>query len=296
MGAAFLDLARQGKNRWWRYVLSLIVILFCWLILGSLPYLLLSVAVTLARYPNIRITPTGIAGIDPLLTFILLNFSFVMLLVGLWFAVRWIHQRRFTTLITPQPSIRWRRIGQGLSAWFIFAFLSSLVEFLYRPAAFQITFDPFRFVPFAVAILILTPVQTSAEELLFRGYLMQSSSLITRWRPFVLALPAFLFTLGHLANPEIQSGFWLLVAYYFGFGLFAGLITLRDDSLELALGVHAANNLWGALFANYANSALQTPAVVTATSIDAVFNLVSFVVTAILFYLLFFGRRQGVRP
>ncbi len=285
MGAAFLDLVRLGRNRWWRYLLSIVVILFVWLVLGSIPYLLLLIGVSLITHPNTLTTPPEV---DPLLTFIFLNFSFVALLLGLWLAVRVIHQRKFITLITPRPPINWRRIGLGFAIWFVLSFLSSVAEFLYRPAAFQLTFDLAKYVPFAIAALILTPLQTSAEELLFRGYLMQACSLITKWLPFVLALPAFLFMLGHLANPEMESGFWLLVAYYFGFGLFAGLVTLRDNSLELALGIHAANNLWAALFANYANSALQTPAIVTTTSTDATFNLITFLLAAAIFYLTVF--------
>ncbi len=294
MGAAFLDLVRLGRNRWWRYLLSIVVILFFWLIVGSVPYILLVAALVLTRNPNIQLTPAGITGIDPLLNFIILNFSFLTLLAGLWFAVRVIHQRKFITLITPQPAINWRRIGQGFAVWFALAFLGSAAEFLYRPAAFQLTFDPVKFVPFVVAALILTPLQTSAEELLFRGYIMQSISLITKWRPFVLTLPAVLFMLGHLANPEMESGFWPTTAYYLGFGLFAGLVTLRDDHLELSLGIHAANNLWAALFANYANSALQTPAIVTTASTDADFNLIAFLISAVIFYLLVFrGRLVG---
>ena len=35
----YLALAQLGRNRWWRYVLGALVILFFWLVLGYVPYL-----------------------------------------------------------------------------------------------------------------------------------------------------------------------------------------------------------------------------------------------------------------
>jgi hypothetical protein len=49
--------------------------------------------------------------------------------------------------------------------------------------------------------------------------------------------------------------------YYIGTGLFLGIITLMDDGMELALGFHAANNLFAALLVTSDWSALQTDAV-----------------------------------
>jgi hypothetical protein len=38
------------------------------------------------------------------------------------------------------------------------------------------------------------------------------------------------------------------------------VITLLDDGLELAIGAHTANNLWGALVVSFPGSVLDTPA------------------------------------
>ncbi|MBD0270267.1 MAG: hypothetical protein ICV77_18500, partial [Cyanobacteria bacterium Co-bin8] len=38
MSQSFLAAAHQGRNAWWRYVLAIVLILFFWFILGSIPY------------------------------------------------------------------------------------------------------------------------------------------------------------------------------------------------------------------------------------------------------------------
>ncbi|MRS04469.1 hypothetical protein EG832_14815 [bacterium] len=67
-------------------------------------------------------------------------------------------------------------------------------------------------------------------------------------------------------------------------------MTLKSNRLEFALGIHAANNLITVLFTNYTDSALPSPAIFTATVLDPVFNLVSFLMgMGILWMLLFKG-------
>ena len=58
--------------------------------------------------------------------------------------------------------------------------------------------------------------------------------------------------------------------------------------MELALGMHAANNLFAALFANYTVTALPSPALFTIQTLDPVYSLVSLVIGIIVFYILYF--------
>jgi len=133
-------------------------------------------------------------------------------------------------------------------------------------------------------IFIFTPIQTSAEELFFRGYLLQAWGHVLK-NPVGLALiNGILFMLPHLANPEVASGPVLLALYYFGIGAFFAFITLRDNGLELAIGAHAANNMYAAIFANYTDSVLPTDSIFTVTELDPLFGLLSFAVIAGVFY------------
>lgn len=139
-------------------------------------------------------------------------------------------------------------------------------------------------------VFLLTPIQTSAEELFYRGYLMQGLSLLTR-NPVVLTIATSLaFAIPHFNNPEMQRGFLLGALNYFLWGVFAAVITLQDNGLELALGVHAANNLFIFLFLNTPDSVLPTPAMWTYVGpIHAGEDLIGTLLYSALFYFIFFG-------
>ena len=157
-----------------------------------------------------------------------------------------------------------------------------------------VVFDARRFFPFAVVVLLLTPMQTTAEELLFRGYLLQATGHLGRNFWILALVNGFLFMVPHLGNPELAASAILLPLFYLSIGAFFAFITLRDNSAELAIGAHAANNLYSALFANYTNSALQTESIFLVTELDAVYALASFWAMAILFYLVLL--RRGEKP
>jgi membrane protease YdiL (CAAX protease family) len=53
-----------------------------------------------------------------------------------------------------------------------------------------------------------------------------------------------------------------MMMYYIVAGLLLAVMTIMDDRLELALGVHWATNLFGTVFVNYESSALQTHSLV----------------------------------
>ncbi|MEW5941800.1 MAG: CPBP family intramembrane glutamic endopeptidase, partial [Chloroflexota bacterium] len=132
------------------------------------------------------------------------------------------------------------------------------------------------------------PIQTSSEELFFRGYLIQNIGLKLK-HPLALSfVSGVLFTLPHLANPEVAEDALLVPLFYFFFGAFATYVSLRDNGLELPLGMHAGNNLFTALFVNATVTALPTPAVFTVTEFDVVYNLVAPIVAMVIFYVLMF--------
>lgn len=294
----FLDLTHRGKTEWWRYLVSLLLIVFFWFVLGSVPAVALVVYAGIDENPSTSVDlATGfVDGIDPMINFVVLNLSFIALLIGLFLAVRFIHQRPFHTLITPYKQINWQRIAQGFGVYLLLVFLASLVEYALNPEIYTLTLQPARFIPFTLLILIFTPLQTSAEELFFRGYLLQAAGHFGRNFIVLSLVNGVIFMIPHLANPEIESGPVLLALYFVGIGAFLAYITLRDNGLELALGAHAANNVYTAVFANYTNSVLPTESIFTVTELNPAFGLAALVVMATLFLIYFFVMRPAHRP
>jgi len=78
--------------------------------------------------------------------------------------------------------------------------------------------------------------------------------------------------------------------YYVSAGLFLGLITILDDSLDLALGVHAATNIFGALILSYEGGAMQTDSLFKTSTIDPIVMSIAFIATAIIFILICYKR------
>ena len=276
--ARYLALVHQGRNQWWRYGTGLALVLCCWLVLGYLPYFWL--------VAGDRVTTLGF--------YIAVNFSIVMMLAGLALAMRFLHHRPLMTLVSPERRFAWRRAGQAAVVWGIIGLVAAVVEHGLYPERYYLSFDRCAFFVFAAIAVVLTPIQTTTEELLFRGYVMQALSLFMR-RPFAIAVvSALVFTLPHLMNPEVRHGALLLAASYFTIGLLLAVITLRDGRLELAIGVHAANNLMLALVANYEGSALMSESIFTARELDPVYSFISLAAGAVAFYWLFFGRRGSI--
>lgn len=87
-----------------------------------------------------------------------------------------------------------------------------------------------------VVVVLLVPVQATAEEYIFRGYLMQSIGRWLRHPAFAILLPVPLFVLGHGYDLLGQIGVGL-------FALAAGWLTWRTGGLEAAIALHVVNNL-----------------------------------------------------
>lgn len=295
---SFLDQVRLGQTEWFRYFVGIVLILFFWFVLGGL-FVLVPVLWAMADgNPETAVNlETGlVTGINPLFNFMAAMLTFAPLIVGIFVVVRFVHGRPFRSIITPAKKLNWQRLGQGFALWLLLAALASLVEYLLHPEIYSLVFNARRFVPFALFALLLVPMQTSAEELLFRGYLLQTTGHFSRNIWFLGLINGLLFMVPHLGNPELAASAILLPLFYFSFGALFAFITLRDNSAELALGAHAANNLYSALFANYNNSALQTESVFLVTELDAVYGLVSLWVMGGIFYFVLLGRRRAVPP
>jgi len=284
----YLQIARNGRNDWWRYLISFPTILMIWLGVGTIPVVLLMAYVLMDGDPATSFSGTGFAGIYVVLEFLVTILTFIPFIVAPLLAVRFIHARSLRTLVTGEARIRWGRIFAGAGVWFVIAALISIAEALLYPGRYVLTFQAATLIVYAAIALIFVPIQTSAEELFFRGYLLQWMGLRLKNKWILALLNGVLFFLPHIVNPEMATNFTLIGLGYFAIGFFFTLITLQDNGMELALGMHAANNLFAALFANYTISALPSPALFTVQTLDPVYSLLSVVIGMTVFYMIFF--------
>ena len=223
-------------------------------------------------------------GINQNIGLALLLLSFAGLLVFLILGVKYILKRNPITLVTSELQINWKKIGQGFALWFAFTVVLELVALLLQPDSYTFHFRPGAFFGTLLVAILILPIQTTAEEFIFRGFIMQYAGFITRlpWLGWIIA--SCLFAAVHIANPEVlKYGVPMMMMYYLTAGLFLGAITILDDSLELALGVHYATNFFGVVLLNYEGGALQTAALFSTKMSIAWPAVIMFIITSAMF-------------
>lgn len=254
----FIEQGIKEGNKFWKYILGSIFIIGA-SFLGQLPMLALLLFQTSFRGKNYPTTDEELLHFfEPNLNLFLLLISFVFSLGGIYFAVRFLHQQKILSIITARKKMDWGRIRYSFCIWSIFTVISTLLMCYLNPADFQINFQPIPFLILTVIATLLVPIQTSVEELIFRGYLMQGFANLSKNKWLPLLMTSSIFGLMHLFNPEVTKMGNIIMVYYIGTGLLLGIMTLMDDGMELALGFHAANNLIGALLVTSDWSAFQT--------------------------------------
>lgn len=253
----FLEQVHTGKNQWYLYVFSLLVI-FTATQIGSLPlagYIILKdpAALNTGNLSAATSTNTGLA---------LTLLSFIAGFFAIFYCVKHIHRKNTLSIVTSRQKTDWGRIFFAAGVWGILAVATLLVPLLFGNASdivFQ--FEPVNFFILVVLSLLLFPFQTSFEELLFRGYLMQWAAYLLKYRWAAVLLTGILFGAMHLANPEIKEfGIGVALPQYILMGILLGYVAVKDDGLELALGLHAANNILAAITLTSDSSSLQTHA------------------------------------
>ncbi|MEA9415065.1 CPBP family intramembrane glutamic endopeptidase [Flavobacterium sp. PL02] len=257
----FLEQGVKEKNKFWRYLLGSVFIITASFV-GQIP---LTLGILYQTLVNKTPYPTSEAGMMKIfesnMTLFLILISFAFALAGVYFVVRYIHHQTFLSVTTSRPKVDWNRILFSFTLWGIITAVLTVLFYYLSPEDFVINFKP---IPFAILFIIgtlLIPIQTSTEEYVFRGYLMQGFANLARNKWFPLLMTSTIFGVMHIFNPEVSKMGYIVMVYYIGTGLFLGIITLMDEGIELALGFHAANNLVGALLVTSDWSVFQTHSV-----------------------------------
>ncbi|QWX85463.1 CPBP family intramembrane metalloprotease [Cellulophaga sp. HaHaR_3_176] len=186
------------------------------------------------------------------------------LVIGLFVVLGWtklVHNQTITSLTTSRNKIDWKRIFFAFSVWGALTIVLTGVDIYLSPGDYVFNFKPVPFFTLAIIGILLIPLQTSFEEYLFRGHMMQGIGLMAKNKWVPLVITSVLFGVMHLGNPEVAKLGLGIMVYYIGTGFFLGILTLMDEGLELALGFHAANNLVGALLLTADWTAFQTDSV-----------------------------------
>ncbi len=129
---------------------------------------------------------------------------------------------------------------------------------------------------FLIVIILTTPLQAAAEEVFFRGYLLQAlgSVMATPW--FGIVVSSVIFALLHGSQSPA------LFVDRLAFGLLAAFLVWRTGGLEASIGIHVANNVLAYLLAGLTGAIQETRAIQELSWINAAFDVAGFALVTVL--------------
>jgi membrane protease YdiL (CAAX protease family) len=254
----FIDQASSGKNNFFTYLTGTLIILGLFLFGNFALFFYLNF-----QFPNEPIDSwtqskiTASLGKTELLFW--LTFPFALVFFGLLFHINKVHGRTISSIFTGKEKFNWKRTFFSFGLVFGILALSLVIQSFFG-LDLQFQFDIQKFLPLIMVSLIMLSIQTTCEEVIFRSYLLQGFKIRLRSNKVAVLISGIMFGAIHIGNPEIQVIGYHILIYYMAVGIFLGLITLFDNGMELAIGYHAANNIFAAIVVTNDWQAFQTDA------------------------------------
>jgi len=285
----FLERALDNQNQWWKYLVVILAGFVGANLIGAIPLMIVIGIKIYQNGGNIPVEPQNAMdfaayGIDQNLGLVLMLIPFVLGLVIVALMFKPLHKRTFSEVINGTKKIRWNKFFFATLIWAALMGIYLLVDYNLNPSNFEMNLNISAFIPLIIISVLLLPLQTTFEEVVFRGYLAQGIGAWTKSRWMVIIIPAIFFGLMHSLNPEVKEfGFWVAMPQYIIFGLIFGLTAILDDGIEVAMGAHAANNVFTSIFLTHKASVLQTPALLQQQEVFPQKETIALLVLGILF-------------
>lgn len=255
--------------------------------IGQLP---ITLAISSASEGQISSVPTDEllqSGFSNNAVLFLLLLSFVGGLIALLLAVRFFHKKPVLSVLTGGHKFRFRRLFYALSLWLLISGVLEVVAYFMDPSNYTLDFRPSSWVILVVISLTMLPLQCIFEEVFCRGYLLQGLTALFKHPLLAVFLSTAVFAALHLANPEVRMfGMGIMLTYYALVGAILAIVAILDDGLELSIGIHAATNIYGAVFVNFSGSALTTDSLFFVSKINPGWMLIFFIFSVGIFLLI----------
>ena len=243
MRSLFLPAMHEIKT--WKIVIGFFIISIFY-ILGSFLFGIFCSSIPICSFSN------GLGRTPLNLLFVL--FTFVPIWIGVWVAMKFIHHIPMKVLFSPSGKLDLPRLFKAFS---IMLFLGVSIEsgFQFIPVISKyINYEPNNILAFSdwakwlLPVLLFIFVQSAAEELVFRGYLLQLIWSKNAGYVYAVILPSLIFGLLHFDSQSYGTNAWYYCFNTFVVGCLLCLITLHTGSLALAFGLHWGGNTVSLVF------------------------------------------------
>ncbi len=256
----YFELAKIGDNGLMKYIGTILLLASTLIGFGQLPLMIALMFKGISVNDMQKMSAVDIRLLLGNNMFIIVQLiPFIILLIFLLFAVRKLHKRPILSLFTIRPEIDFKRIFFSFSVWSIFLFISLFIS-MKSGAELKWNFNSNTFGMLVGISFFIIPLQTTFEELFFRGYLIQSFGRRFKAPLFPMLMSGVIFGLMHYSNPEVKVLGSAILGYYILIGIFTSLMAVMDEGIELGIGFHAANNIFGCLIVTNHWQVFQTDA------------------------------------
>ena len=254
----FIDLSSKNPSTLVQVIATVLLVVFFYLFGGfglHIDYILNSSAVS-SEAVDIQ---EYISTLGSNRMFFWLLFPFLLVFIVFLLAIKWIHRRPILSVFTTRNRFDWGRVFLSFFLVFIILLITTGIQ-IYFSDDIVWNLEWVRFIPLVIISIVMIPFQTTLEELLFRGYLMQGLKTKLGSNIIAVLLSGCCFGLMHIGNPEIEAIGYHVLSYYIIIGIFLGCLAVFDNGLELSIGFHAANNIFAALIVSNDWQVFQTDA------------------------------------
>jgi len=242
----WVDLARPRAQAW-RTLFGIVIVVAAWLA-WTMVTGLIAVSAGLVTPDALRAVmgqgEARLTFLDAVVAMGVLLATFWGLWIGVWLVVRLLHGRRLASVVGHDGRLRFGQfvVGMGLAAGYLALGLAATWFSGAPPVRSELQAE--QWLVALVPLVVLIFLQTSGEELFFRGYLTQQ---IAARLPNPIAwglLPSLAFGFAHTANGGGDPQFAL---YYVAVATLLGLVMTamvwRTGGLAAAMGFHLMNNI-----------------------------------------------------
>ena len=277
--SVFLNLARDGKNKWWRTLL-VILSMIVGQVVGTLGFELYYYT-SMASRPITELQEIGKRGDISFFSEILV--IFLATLLCFWISFQFLHKRKAASTIFAGRKFNWKLYFQGFFCYALILIPLIVITEQKSISDFVTGFTLAKFIPLLVLGFVTFGIQSFTEEVLFRGYVFQMINLNKISLGWVIFIESLIFGLLHLPSGYNSFVNATLIGIVFSF------ITIWHNRIEFASGAHNANNLLIALIIGDIGKSMSEPFDPNFKGIDI---LTSFITMIILGYI---GYKLGNR-
>ncbi|NEK57476.1 CPBP family intramembrane metalloprotease [Geodermatophilus sabuli] len=255
----FLHAMRARDWRWWRPLLGLLLVVVVYTVAATVVVL---VALVTGAFPDLQLLDLVDPGV-----LLITNVSLIVAIPIVWLAWVAAHGMRRGWSSSVLARLRWRlflpftllslpTLGAGI-------LLSVLIGFVFEGG--DVTGPSSSYVWLVLVVVFTTPLQSAAEEYVFRGYLSQA---IAGWvrSPRAGAVVAGVLTAALFSAAHAPPDVWTFLDR-FAFGLAASAVVWLTGGLEAAIVLHAVNNVLVFLLAGGLGEGITTDSVPAGTGV-----------------------------